>query len=91
MSDDQKPEFTKGDYDLSDFGNLTPIFSNRFYAYRGSGLSRIFFGEMMRPEGESSYHTSIVLSTADLISLMKLIARLTNHRVEEQEESESDG
>ncbi len=29
------------DLDLSDFGNLTPVFSNRFYVFSGSDLSKI--------------------------------------------------
>ena len=91
MNDDSQQEFEKADYDLSYFGNLTPIFANRFYVYRGLNFSRMFFGEIMKPEGESSYHTSMVLNTADLVLLMKLIARVTNHRVEEAEESSPDG
>lgn len=91
MSKEQPQKSEANAPDLSDFGNLVPVFANRFYVYRGSEISRIFFGEMMKLEGESSFHSSIVMRTADLIKLMELIARLTKHRVDQLEEGETDG
>jgi len=79
--------------DLSDFGNLTPVFSNRFYVFAGPELSKIFFGETLKgaEHGETFHHTSITMHRSDLIALMKLIARLTEHRVEAPGEHSSDG
>ena len=91
MTNDPQPINEVDDPDLSDFGNLVPVFSNRCYVYAGKEVSKIFFGEMMKPSGESFYHTSVTVRTEDLIGFMKLIAQLTGHRVEAQEESESDG
>ena len=45
--------------DLSSFGNLTPIFSNRFYVFTGPVVSKVVFGEIMRAGGDISYHTSL--------------------------------
>ena len=37
--------------DLSDFGDLTPVYSNKFHVFIGPLISRVFFGELMRAEG----------------------------------------
>ena len=35
------------DLDLSDFGNMAPLFSNRFHIFTGPIMSKIYFGEIM--------------------------------------------
>ena len=77
--------------DLSDFGNLTPIFSNRFYVFTGPVMSKIVFGEIMRTVGDISYHTSISIPTADLIALRGLLDRLIQRLAAEEAEGKTDG
>ena len=77
MNDDTKAaQRPDEELDLSDFGNLTPIFSNRFYVSTGPIMSRIFFGDVMRMGGDAVYHTSIAVPTVDLILLRDLLDKL---------------
>lgn len=90
MNDSTKSgEISYEDLDLSDLGNLTPVYSNRFYAFVGPVVSRIFFGELMKDGGDHRYHTSVVLTTADIILLRDLLDRLIQ-KVATQE-SQPDG
>ena len=77
--------------DLSDFGNLTPIFSNRFYVSTGPVISKIVFGEIMRTGGDISYHTSITIPTADLIALRDLLDRLIQRLAVKEVGEKTDG
>ena len=77
--------------DLSSFGNLTPIFSNRFYVFTGPVISKVVFGEIMRTGGDISYHTSITIPTVDLISLRDLLDRLIQKAAVEEAKDETNG
>ena len=77
--------------DLSSFGNLTPIFSNRFYIFTGPVISKVVFGEIMRTGGDISYHTSITIPTVDLILLRDLLDRLIQKTAVEEVEDKTDG
>ena len=77
MSDEiKRGEQEEKHLDLSDFGNLSPLFANRVHVFTGPVMSRIYFGEILRTDGEISYHTAIAIPTTDLIALRDLIGRL---------------
>ena len=92
MSDDAAAEQNEAEQlDLSDFGNLTPIFSNRFYVFTGPVISKVVFGEIMRTDGDISYHTSLTIPTVDLIALRDLLDRLIQQLAVEEAGEKADG
>ena len=92
MNDDTKAvKRPDEELDLSGFGNLTPVYSNRFHVFTGPIISRIFFGEIMKTDGEVLFHTALAIPTVDLIQLKELLDQLIQKTPIQVESAAPDG
>lgn len=64
--DPENPEFRKA-------SRLASAYSNRAFVTLQGGMARIVFGESAAQVAETTYHTAVTMTPADLLSLADVI------------------
>lgn len=67
--DPENPEFKKA-------AALTSRYANRAYVTLQGGMARVAFGESAANVGDTTYHTALTMTPADLLSLADVIYSL---------------